>query len=127
MSEDPTEAEYPQTILPMFMESFLSGEQAITSAELLTLPHLFSGIPIIIRFELHCKTAEHGYAIGDIVDYNSSNQHDSNEGLAVIKDATNIKIRFGSAAKALKLLNFTTGSGVAITNANWKLVVIAFR
>ena len=126
MNGDPTEAQYPRGPFPVFTKSFKSGEQTITSAGLLTIPHSLGAIPIIIRFELHCKTAEHGYSIGDILDYNSSNQHDSNEGLAVIKDATNINIRFGSSAKALKLLNFTTGSGVAITNANWRLVVAAF-
>jgi len=109
-------------------EEFISAEQTITSAGLLTLAHGLGLIPGHVMIELVCKIAEDGFSIGDIVDWDSSNQQDGtagDKGIVVVKDATNIRVRFGSDAACLKLLQFDTGDGSVITNANWKVVVRA--
>jgi len=126
---DPSEPYYPRGPMPVITKSFISAEQAITAAGLLTLAHGLNDVPVIVIIELVCKIDEDGYVAGDIVDYDSSNQHDGtagDKGISVVKDATNVKIRFGSDAMSMKLLNFTTGNGTAITNSKWKLVVKAY-
>jgi hypothetical protein len=47
------------------------------------------------------------------------------KGVAVWKDVTNIKLRFGSSASTFQYPDFTSGVVQALTNANWKLVVHA--
>lgn len=111
--------------------SFQSTDQTITSAGSLTLAHGLAGVPKIVSLYLICQTTDAGYAANDIVcvavqggsDGGSGSQ---NTGIAAWVDATNVNIRYGSSTSVVIINNKTTGALAAITNANWKLRVMAF-
>lgn len=108
---------------------FTSAEQTITSAGTLTIAHGLGVVPFHVSYLLKCTTAEFGYSIGDLVVYNHAQTSSSavdTYGLSSKIDLTNINIKFGSTATTtLATTSFTTGIAVALTNANWKLIVKA--
>lgn len=113
---------------PAFTKSFESTQQTITSGGALTLAHGLVAKPKLVQLALVCQTAEFNYSIGDeiIVPNGLAQESTNNRGIGVLIDATNVTIRFGSAASVLTIQNKTTGNTAIITNANWKLVVRAF-
>lgn len=106
--------------------SFESAEQTITSAGSLTIAHGLGVRPDgRIDAWLVCQTAEVGYSVGDRVPVNASlggNDGTAGFGLAVVLDATNINVRYGSFSSPFVLINNTTGAQIGATNANWRLV-----
>ena len=110
-------------------ESFTSAEQTLTAAGPLTLAHSLSSIPYLVTAHLICKTAELGYSIGDEVSTALSQQSSAaliDYGLSMVPDATNLNVRYGSAANVFQINNKTTGAGSVITIANWKLILRAW-
>lgn len=115
--------------VPPFTKEYVSSEQIITAGVLLTLPHGFGEIPKIMCLSLVCKTAEAGYAVGDIVDWYHSayvSAASANRGCEALRDAVNIQIVYGSTAGTFELLNKATGAIAGLTNANWRLIVRAW-
>jgi hypothetical protein len=114
----------------VFTKSYDSGDQTITAAGALTLAHGMGVAPKIIQHLLHCVTGELGYSAGDFVFINphdtDPNGGPASRGIAVVPDATNLNVRFGSDTVLVDLLNKGTGTGGNITNANWKYVVRAY-
>jgi hypothetical protein len=108
-----------------FHKAYESAQQTITSAGALTLAHGLGVKPKLYMIVLQCTTAEAGYSIGDeaLAVVGTSG---ANTGASVVPDATNLNIRFGSAAGAFSVLNKGTGVVAAITNGNWKLVARAW-
>lgn len=107
--------------------SYTSADQTITTAGTLTLAHGFTaGSPRLVQLRLKCLTAEHGYSIGDQV-LVAEGGLPGNRGAAVVLDATNIVIRFGSDANVFNVNDKATGASAAATNANWALIVRAWR
>ena len=108
---------------------YTSTEQTLTSAGALVLPHLLGTSPVLIQARLVCQTAQLGHSIGDevIISNDSMGTSSSNKGLSIVSDATNIDIRFASAATIFNLIRKDTGVAAAATNANWKLVVRAWK
>lgn len=106
---------------------YVSSEQSITAAGLLTLAHGLGATPSDVRLKLICKTAEHGYAINDEI---WVDQNQSGGGYttvhAVYANATNVYVRFANSANAFIYAHKTTGASVFLTNANWKLIVRAY-
>lgn len=110
-----------------FTEAFTSTEQTITAAGALTLAHSLSSAPSLIQCRLICKTADQNYSVNDELIISSSGDDSSaSRGLSIVPDATNINIRFGSAANSFSILNKTTGAITAIINSRWKLIVKAW-
>lgn len=109
------------------MRTFTSAQQAITAAGSLTIAHGLGVSPTNLAAILHNTTAEFGYSIGDEVFVNVG-MHDfaNSRGLSVVRDSTNLNVRFGSTASSLTVLHKTTGVGNAITNANWTIIFLAF-
>lgn len=111
---------------PAFLsKSYVSAEQLITAASLLTLPHGMATVPLLYSITLKCVTADLGYSVGDLVPVNVSGDFGSTSSQwGIYHDATNINIRLGSAAIVLT----TKGTGVAGTavNANWRMIVRAW-
>lgn len=108
---------------------YVSPEQTITSAGLLTLAHGLGAVPSLVTGELVCKVAEFGYSIGQIINCNltiASTSTLDNKGISMAKDATNLTGRFGNNVSAFSANNFTSGVGVDLTNANWRLIVRAW-
>lgn len=116
---------------PVFTESFTSAQQAISSAGLVSVAHGLSGAPKLVRAKLVCTTAEAGYVAGDVIEHGF--ERDSNDDFGVMVfvesgDTTNVKARYGSAgATVFRVLNKTAGTNATITNANWKMILEAWR
>jgi hypothetical protein len=111
-------------------EAFTSAEQTITPAGSLTIAHGFSSAPSLIQCRLINKTTQHNYSVDDELIINNGNNSQGagdDRGHSIVMDATNINVRFGSNAKAYQLLDKTSGAAVEATNANWKLIVKAWK
>jgi hypothetical protein len=114
--------------VPIFSKGYDSGDQTITAAGLLTLPHGLGVAPKTIDAFLKCATADVGYSPGDVLhDSGSSNFDGTNSrGVGIYSDATNVYVRFGSATNTFGIIHKTTGALGGITNANWRYIVRAF-
>jgi hypothetical protein len=113
----------------IFSESFTSSAQTITAAGALALAHGLSSTPTLIQLRIKCTSAEHNYSIDDEVVVNpavNTMVTGADGAVMVLPDATNVNIRFGSAASAFVIANKTTGAGSTIVNASWKLIVRAW-
>jgi len=104
---------------------YVSSDQTITSGGALTLAHGLGAQPRDLRLFLICQSDESGYTAGQVVLANNEADDGQDSGLALAVDATNIYIRFGARATVFKAINFSTGVRANLTNANWKLRVIA--
>lgn len=106
---------------------YYSGNQAITSAGLLTLNHGLGVDPKIIQMWLICINAEAGYAAGDevFVDFQTATTG-TNRFNSVRFTGTQILVRYSDAAQVFTLANRTTGAAVAVTNGDWRLRIRAW-
>lgn len=100
--------------------TYVSAEQTISSAGLLTLAHGLASAPFNTSFKLVCQTTEHNYAVTDEILISPDRD------IAIVSDATNLNIRFNSGANPMTGYDYTTGVAVTFTNANWKLVAYAW-
>lgn len=100
---------------------FFSGDRSLASA---TIPHNLGLAPTRLWVELRCTTAEYGYSIGDILGSSSSINWDgtARREAMVNYDATNVRINYASPHS---ILDKSTGSGVFLTAASWRLRVYA--
>lgn len=107
--------------------AYVSSNQTITSAGLLTLAHNLGQVPKSVFLELICNTAEANFAINDVVmigvnsTATSANRHSS-----VYYDATNVYVRFSSTAAVFTTGDKNTGAAIVLTNTSWRLRVRAF-
>jgi len=99
-----------------FSSSFESAEIDITnSGGYVTATHGLGAVPKLYSVCLRCKTAEHGYAVGDEVNLEITNAYRTSTDVSVRKNAS------------ITLYHKTTGVyDYTITNSNWKLVFRAF-
>lgn len=108
---------------------FTSADQVITAGGGLTLAHGLGGMPQLMQCRLRNTVGEAGYVAGDelMIDAMGSQDQTVSIGVVVVPDATNLNIRYGSAAPVFDLLNKTTGSRTALTPANWVFIIRAWR
>ncbi len=107
--------------------SYVSPQQTITTGGLLTLAHGLGVVPKIISSELVFLTAEAGYSVGDIVEWVFSDEASGNtRGVSIVKDATNITVRYSNLANTFAAMNKSTGASAVLTNANLAFVVRAY-
>lgn len=111
------------------LEAFESVEQTITLAGPLVIPHGLTGKPRFVQAVMVCKVADLGYSIGDEVFVNPSVNSDgaqTNGGLSIVPDATNLNVRYG--ANTPLLIRKDTGVGAFITAlSSWRYVFRAWR
>lgn len=113
--------------IPIFTKSYVSSEQVITASGSLTLAHGMASKPKFVSLRLVCKTAELGYSINDeVLIENGPQDFSASSGAAVVVDATNVFIRYGTNAGTFLVFNKTTASLSSITNGNWRLVIGAY-
>jgi hypothetical protein len=117
----------PSWATPVFTAQYLSSNQTITSAGLLTLAHSLGQLPKAVLLELECAAIEGGFSVGDdiIIGVNSSTAGD-NRFTAVYIDATNVYVRYSNAAQVFTYANKATGAALQLTNGSWRLKVRAF-
>ena len=114
----------PANLTPVFTKSFESAEQSVpTVASAVSVAHSLGAVPKMFGVSLRCKTAEHGYAIGDEVDLEMTYASSSTRGGVAFANSTNVGV---SMVGSTMILNKTTGAGGYITEANWRLVLRAF-
>lgn len=118
----------PPANTPALTVSYTSPNQTITAAGALTLAHGLGAMPTLVQLRLKCLTAELGYSIGDEIIANpTTDDGTTSRGISIVPDATNVNVRFGSNANLYALLNKGTGTRATITNANWALIVKAWK
>lgn len=115
-----------QTVVPIFTKSYVSPAQTITAGGSLTLAHGLGSRPLLVQVELVNVSTELNYTAGDVVFIHPSSDANSNVGFALVPDATNLNVQYGSAATSLTILNKTTGATALITNAKWNAVFRAW-
>lgn len=104
-----------------------SGELGIANNTLYTYAHSLGAIPKLMQAILRCKTAEYGYAINDEVTLASFVNSGSNVSTSVWADATNIYARINSSAgNNYSLARVSSNDAIAITYANWRIVLRAW-
>lgn len=106
---------------------YTSGNQTLTAASLLTLAHLLGAIPVIIKLQVKCLTAEFGYSVNDVVDvaFGGLAFPAGNGQFAVYADATNVYVRM-DATLTIYILHKTTGAASTMTKTSWALIVKAW-
>jgi hypothetical protein len=104
---------------------YTSPDQAITSATQIVFTHGLGGAPLSISYFLVCQTGEGGYSSGDVVQIGPARIDSANRGISSVSTSTTITLRYGSDANTFSILNSATGAIVNLTNANWKLRIIA--
>ena len=110
-----------------FTVSYTSSDQTISAAGSLTLAHSLGMMPKLIQYRLKCTSTEAGYAVDDeVVPQFPADAASFNKGVAIIPDATNINIRYGSSSNVFSVTNKTTGVSTAITNGNFRMIVRAW-
>lgn len=114
----------PAHLIPVFTKSFESSEQTVPSvAGAVSVAHSLGAVPKLFSASLRCKTAEGGYSVGDEVDLELTYGNSSSRGGHAFANSTNVG---ASMVGSTMILNKTTGSGLYITEANWRLVLRAF-
>ncbi|MER9918113.1 MULTISPECIES: hypothetical protein [unclassified Mesorhizobium] len=127
-SQAEQDARYVQSSTALLQKFYESAQQTITSGGSLTLAHGLGVKPKLYAAFIQCTTVNSGYSVGDEIPINPSlNTTDATaQAISIVPDATNLNVRIGNAAGALKVLN-KAGTGFNdITNASWKLVVRAW-
>lgn len=109
------------------VEVYQSPEQTITAAGSLTLAHGLSGVPQFCFVHLINKVTQHNYSVNQVYHGGLLAGNAANTGCAISPDATNLNIRYGSAAGTFIVQNYTTGATAAITNSSWAAVFTAIR
>lgn len=109
-----------------FTSKYESAEQTISAAGGLTLTHGLGGKPFGVSLHIVCKSAEHGYSIGDEA-FLASSSTGALGVTAYVDNTTEIGVRFDDNASPLTIQHKTTGANVSPTNASWRLVVRAWR
>ncbi len=108
-------------------KSFDSGQQAITSGAFLAIPHNLGVKPKIVQIAIACVANEAEYvAATDEIPIPFGPLMAADRGVTINPDETNINLRYGANANVMYAMSKSTGQGVALTNAKWRLIVRAF-
>jgi len=100
--------------------------------------HGLGAAPNMCLAKLTCLNAEHGYAVGDILDLSASVRNTDSGGayggtffytniIDISHDGTNLSVWCEFASNALRIVSKTTGATVEINPANWRLDVTPYK
>jgi len=127
---DPTEAQHAATknyVDTGLLLTFESSAQTITSAGALTIAHGLGGKPDMVWCYLKCTSADAGYSVGDEIIFQQPFDVGANKGFSIVRDATNLVIRFASSATVFGYGNKSTGAFGNLTNGDWEVYFKAVR
>jgi hypothetical protein len=118
----------PNTLLSAlgFSADFTSSNQTVTSAGTLTIAHSLGRIPKFVQPILFFQNTAGGFTAGSFLFLPHGPTTNSNRGIRVTYDATNVYIGFGSDATVFEVINAATGAIVAIANADVRLIIRAW-
>ena len=114
--------------IPFSEGSFQSADQTITAGNLLTLAHGLSSTPTLLQGYIECQTAEYGYSTGDQVAISGMQDANTDQGVSIWADATNVYVQYGLDTDVFRVFrrSATAGQAVTITKANWRFFVRAW-
>jgi len=116
----------PDQQVPLYRKEYISPEQTL-SATRQAVNHGLGVKPSDVRAYIVCKTAEHGYTVGQEVELSSAPQSQGgtdNGGFTMTVSDT--QIVFGTGSIGLPVLAASNALTAIATPANWKLVVRAW-
>ena len=123
---NPTGNDVPTAGQLPFTKAFESAEQVVTSGGLLTVAHDLGVAPKLWNAIIVCKTADQGYAVGDVLEMPTTSAGTS-YGAAIVPGVSDFTVRYGNnASSPLFGLNKGTGAVTNLTPANWRLIVRAW-
>lgn len=108
-----------------FSGEAISGEIAFSNGATSTYAHGLGVEPKFAVVKFICKTAEHGYSVGDKIIYTSNISQGADSGATVTLDATNVKVIISNGG--MILTSKSTLSWAIMTAANWKIIVSAWK
>jgi hypothetical protein len=131
----------PQDLTPATVRSMIgvlntqryqSSAFTIASGAVRIEAHGLGGLPDIVTGWLVCQTSEEGYVAGNWVNAEIATLTVGgvfSTGCALSWDSTNLTVQLASSVAVFCIPSRATGPGnvVTLTNANWKLVVIALK
>ena len=107
------------------VSKFTSTEQTLSASSSITVSHGLGAVPDLASGHLVCKTAEHGYSVGDLIEVLSiDTQSGTERGVLLRKSSTQVIASIGNGIEVPN--NNNLGSTSSLTLANWKLVIKAF-
>ena len=103
---------------------FTSAEQTLTLDTNLNVAHGLGAVPTLVTVIQRCKTAEHGFSIGD----ERSTSMDTfpgagDRGTSIASDTVNVTLVQGSLFMTISQITF---NDAVLTPANWKWIVRAW-
>lgn len=112
-------------------DGYYSGELTVTAGGGASLSHGLGSIPRLIKPYWVCKTAEHNYSVGDVVDASNiistwTSGTAYSVGVMVGSTSSTLFYRYGTT-QPIGLLNKTTGASAFGTVGNWRLVIYAWK
>lgn len=113
---------FPGGIVGGFTKEYVSAEQVITAGSVITLTHGLGVMPKQVQVTLMCKSAEHGYSVGDETEALRDSTANS-YGIQSGRNSTSIRAITSSAGIAV---TNAAGNYIAATPANWRLIVRAW-
>ena len=115
-----TLADLNSTLLP-YIQGVSIGPVNYAANSLLTMSHTLGSTPSNIRLNLRCKTAELGYSIGDVIEFEpTADVYTTSVGASVMSDSTNVYVRV--ATFGCYIVNKSTFAVTVITTANWEII-----
>lgn len=110
-----------------FNNAYTSSNQTITTGGLLTLAHGLGSKPQLTKVYLYNAVAEAGWSVGDEPEIVTGAESAGGRINMVWSDATNVYVRFANTASCFSIGTKSTGAPAALTNANWRLIVRAWK
>lgn len=116
------------TVGYMSSRRYATSELSVTLGTTVTGTHGLGAAPNLVQAILRCKTAEHGYAIGDEIQLSgiagNAGTTGTSNGVYPFANATTVGGTIGSAGVAV--YDKTNGGLETITPANWRIVLRAW-
>ena len=108
--------------VPPFTTEYVSPEQTIALGATTNLSHGLGRLPKLAQLSLVCKTAELGCSVGEEITV-ARDANNNSSGADVFRSSTNLRVVVGGSAV---LVFNASGSIIAITPTNWRLIVRAW-
>jgi hypothetical protein len=116
------------TSITPFSKVFTSTNIVITAGGSVVNAHGLGGMPTMVQGRIVNTSTDAGYSAADevIIPINAIDLN-NNIGVSVTADASNLTMRFGSAAGSIGVLNKGTGAVASIDDTKWVFVVRAWK